>query len=170
MTVDHRVGTCHSCGGLTDLTLLSEDTETVAGKFLKEPSVNNIETVVSVTLCPAVPADTSDTILRSLELYDLSVDGETEGLEEEGSVRIEFCLACLLIVSIGRVGVILLPYGCMSEIRLYVSSAKTFNDNLIACEVVCGAGKILLRPIDFVQHNCFPFFMIKICSLYILYF
>lgn len=155
MTVNHRVGTGHVGGRLSNLALLGEDAQTVAGQFFEQPGMYHIEAMVLVAFGSAVPGDAGDSVLRCLKLYDLSINGEAEGPEEEGSVGIELRLTGLLVASVGGVGIILLPHGGMGEVGPHVGSFQSLYNHFVAGKVVSGARQILLGPMNLVQYFVF---------------
>ena len=93
MSVNHRVGSGHGCGRFSYLALLCEDAQAVAGQFLQEPCVNDIKTMIGIALCPSVPADPCQAVLRLFKFHHFCVNREAKGLEEEGGMSIERVLA-----------------------------------------------------------------------------
>lgn len=148
------------CGWLALLGLLREDADASLVQVLKEPCMHDIEPVVGVgvALGPAVPGKTARlAICRRLELDDLGLDGEAEGLEAEAGVRcklralgvVELDVSCIVVA--GR------PDGSIDQVLEDIGSRGATDDDLVRGEVVGGSREVLVRSRDLVQHFMHPF-------------
>ncbi len=146
------------CGWLALLGLLREDADASLGQVLKEPCMHDIEPVVGVALGPAVPGKTARlAICRRLELDDLGLDGEAEGLEAEAGVRCELRALGVVELDVSCTVVAGRPDGSIDQVLEEIGCRGATDDGLVRGEVVGGPREVLVRSRDLVQHFMHPF-------------
>lgn len=146
------------CGWLALLGLLREDADASLGQVLKEPCMHDIEPVVGVALGPAVPGKTARlAICRRLELDDLGLDGEAEGLEAEAGVRCELRALGVVELDVSCTVVAGRPDGSIDQVLEEIGCRDATNDSLVRGEAVGGSREVLVRSRDLVQHFMHPF-------------
>ncbi len=146
------------CGWLALLGLLREDADASLGQVLKEPCMHDIEPVVGVALGPAVPGKTARlAICRRLELDDLGLDGEAEGLEAEAGVRCELRALGVVELDVSCTVVAGRPDGSIDQVLEEIGCRGATDDGLVRGEVVGGSREVLVRSRDLVQHFMHPF-------------
>ena len=150
------------CGWLALLGLLREDADASLVQVLKDPCMHDIEPVVGVgvgvALGPAVPGKTARlAICRRLELDDLGLDGEAEGLEAEAGVRCELRAIGVVELDVSCIVVAGRPDGSIDQVLEDIGSRGATVDDLVRGEVVGGSREVLVRSRDLVQHFMHPF-------------
>ena len=148
------------CGWLALLGLLREDADASLVQVLKEPCMHDIEPVVGVgvALGLAVPGKTARlAICRRLELDDLGLDGEAEGLEAEAGVRCELRALGVVELDVSCIVVAGRPDGSIDQVLEDIGSRGATDDDLVRGEVVGGSREVLVRSRDLVQHFMHPF-------------
>ena len=146
------------CGWLALLGLLREDADASLGQVLKEPCMHDIEPVVGVALGPAVPGKPARLVIcRRLELDDLGLDGEAEGLEAEAGVRCELRALGVVELDVSCTVVAGRPDGSIDQVLEEIGCRGATDDGLVRGEVVGGPREVLVRSRDLVQHFMHPF-------------
>lgn len=146
------------CGWLALLGLLREDADASLVQVLKEPCMHDIEPVVGIALGPAVPGKTARlAICRHLELDDLGLNGEVEGLEAEAGVRCELRALGVVELDVSCTVVAGRPDGSIDQVLEEIGCRGATDDGLVRGEVVGGPREVLVRSRDLVQHFMHPF-------------
>lgn len=146
------------CGWIALLGLLREDADASLVQVLKEPCMHDIEPVVGVALGPAVTGKTARlAICRRLELDDLGLDGEAEGLEAEAGVRCELRALGVVELDVSCIVVVGRPDGSIDQVLEDIGCRGATDDDLVRGEVVGGSREVFVRSRDLVQHFMHPF-------------
>lgn len=142
-----RLGLEELCGWLALLGLLRKDADASLGQVLKEPCMHDIEPVVDVALGPAVPGKTARlAICRRLELDDLGLDGEAEGLEAEAGVRCELRALGVVELDVSCIVVVGRPDGSIDQVLEDLGCRDAADDDLVRGEVIGGSREVVVVP------------------------
>ena len=133
------------------LRLLRQDAHAPLREVLDEPSVDDIEAVLCVALCPAMPCQSARlAVMRCLKLRDLCLNREAERLEAEARVRRQLRALRIVELDIGDIAVVRRPDARVNEVRERLRCVDASDDALISIEVIRETRQVVTRPIDFV--------------------
>ena len=116
-------------GRLALLGFLSKDAYAAFREIFNEPGMDNIQAVLCITICPAVPGKASwIAAMRCLKFSDFRFNREAKGLKAEACIWCQNRAFCIIEFDISNIVVIGCPDARVNEVCKDLSSIDSFND------------------------------------------